>query len=120
MQSNIRTLSMSTLNGLFETNRIDLQRSALLGTAPVPMPVSVAWERIEGMMLGLAIGDALGNTTESQLPAERRARYGEIRDCLPWPTTASTPTIWQHSCLLCKPERTSQSPRSSRSPRSVE
>lgn len=34
-------------------------------------------------MFGLAIGDALGNTTEGQLPAERRARYGEIRDYLP-------------------------------------
>ncbi len=35
------------------------------------------------MLLGLAIGDALGNTSESQAPAERRARYGEIRDYLP-------------------------------------
>jgi ADP-ribosylglycohydrolase len=35
------------------------------------------------MLLGLAIGDALGNTTESQLPHERQARYGEIRDYLP-------------------------------------
>ena len=35
------------------------------------------------MMLGLAIGDALGNTTEGQLPATRRQRHGEIRDYLP-------------------------------------
>jgi ADP-ribosyl-[dinitrogen reductase] hydrolase len=38
---------------------------------------------VEGMLLGLAIGDALGNTTESQLPATRRQSYGEIRDYLP-------------------------------------
>src|SRR6266404_896065 len=40
-------------------------------------------DRIRGMLFGLAIGDALGNTTESQLPGERRERYGEIRDYLP-------------------------------------
>lgn len=34
-------------------------------------------------MLGLAIGDALGNTSESMLPTERRQQYGEIRDYLP-------------------------------------
>ena len=31
-------------------------------------------DRIRGMLFGLAIGDALGNTTESQLPGERRER----------------------------------------------
>jgi ADP-ribosyl-[dinitrogen reductase] hydrolase len=35
------------------------------------------------MMLGLAIGDALGNTSEGMNPAERRRHYGEIRDYLP-------------------------------------
>lgn len=35
------------------------------------------------MILGLAIGDGLGNTSESTLPGERQARYGEIRDYLP-------------------------------------
>jgi ADP-ribosyl-[dinitrogen reductase] hydrolase len=34
-------------------------------------------------MLGLAIGDALGNTSEGQLPSVRRERHGEIRDYLP-------------------------------------
>jgi ADP-ribosylglycohydrolase len=35
------------------------------------------------MLLGLAIGDALGNTSEGMDPATRRRRYGEIRDYLP-------------------------------------
>jgi len=35
------------------------------------------------MLLGLAIGDALGNTSEGLSPVERRARWGEIRDYLP-------------------------------------
>jgi ADP-ribosyl-[dinitrogen reductase] hydrolase len=40
-------------------------------------------DRIEGMLLGLAIGDALGNTSESMTTANRMAAYGEIRDYLP-------------------------------------
>ena len=43
----------------------------------------VAPERIRGMLLGLAIGDALGNTSEGLSAEERAARFGEIRDYLP-------------------------------------
>jgi len=32
------------------------------------------------MLLGVAIGDSLGNTSESMLPAKRHTLYGEIRD----------------------------------------
>ncbi|GAB4451718.1 MAG: ADP-ribosylglycohydrolase family protein [Anaerolineae bacterium] len=35
------------------------------------------------MLLGLAIGDALGITSEGKLPAHRHEMYGEIRDYLP-------------------------------------
>jgi ADP-ribosylglycohydrolase len=35
------------------------------------------------MMLGLAVGDALGIRTETMLPQYRRQKYGEIRDYLP-------------------------------------
>lgn len=48
-----------------------------------PSPLAATWDRVAGMMVGLAIGDALGNTSESQVPAERRRRHGEIRDYLP-------------------------------------
>ncbi len=40
-------------------------------------------DRVRGMLLGLAIGDALGNTSEGLTRAERRRRHGEIRDYLP-------------------------------------
>jgi len=73
----------STLDFLFETEQIDLRRGALFDRAPGPLPTTLDWDRVEGMMLGLAIGDALGCTSESQLPQQRRARYGEIRDYLP-------------------------------------
>jgi ADP-ribosylglycohydrolase len=46
-------------------------------TGPVPA------DRIRGMLLGLAIGDALGNTSEGLSATERAARCGEIRDYLP-------------------------------------
>ena len=71
------------LDHLFETNQIDLARSALFDMPPAPMPRDLDLNRVEGMMLGLAIGDALGCTSEGQLPSDRRARYGEIRDYLP-------------------------------------
>jgi ADP-ribosylglycohydrolase len=68
---------------LFETHQIDLRRGQIFDTSPYPMPGDLDFGRVEGMMLGLATGDALGNTTESQLPQARRAAHGEIRDYLP-------------------------------------
>ena len=41
--------------------------------------------RVRAMLLGVAIGDALGNTSESMTPRERHARHGEIRGYLPNP-----------------------------------
>src|SRR5262249_52959045 len=36
-----------------------------------PPAAAGSFDRVEGMLLGLAIGDALGNTTESRIPGER-------------------------------------------------
>ena len=47
------------------------------------MPPGFDFGRVEGMLLGLAIGDALGNTSEGMLPSQRAAYHGEIRDYLP-------------------------------------
>jgi len=44
---------------------------------------AVPADRVRGMLLGLAIGDSLGNTSEGMAPAARYTRYGEIRDYLP-------------------------------------
>jgi ADP-ribosylglycohydrolase len=70
---------------LFETGGIDLNRGAIIDYSPGPMPHDFDFGRVEGMMLGLAIGDALGNTTEGMLPHQRKARFGEIRDYIPRP-----------------------------------
>lgn len=58
-------------------------RGPIFDKSPAPLPAGFDFSRVEGMMLGLAVGDALGNTTEGQLPSVRRGRYGEIRDYLP-------------------------------------
>lgn len=71
------------LERLFETGEIHLKRSPMFDESPDPTPVCTDYDRVEGMMLGLAIGDSLGRTTESMLPGERRDAYGEIRDYLP-------------------------------------
>ena len=68
-----------TLEWLFEQAKINLVRSDFLDHVPEPSG-SVDWDKVEGMLLGLAIGDALGITTEGMLPGERQAEFGEIRD----------------------------------------
>jgi ADP-ribosyl-[dinitrogen reductase] hydrolase len=71
------------LNHLLAQGKISLEPTPFLNQGPSPLPEDWDFGRVEGMLLGLAIGDALGNTTESQLPATRRQSHGEIRDYLP-------------------------------------
>jgi len=73
------------LNGLLEQGRISMERAEFLTQAPSPMPDGFDFGRARGMMLGLAVGDALGNTTESMWPVDRRETMGEIRDYVPHP-----------------------------------
>jgi ADP-ribosylglycohydrolase len=58
-------------------------KSALLQGPGEPVEGAIPPDRIRGMLFGLAIGDALGNTSESLTARERADRYGEIRDYLP-------------------------------------
>jgi len=71
------------LSFLFESGKIDLNKGDLFRRQDLTSQTDVDWDRIEGMMLGLAIGDSLGNTSEGMLPSQRRKSYGEIRDYLP-------------------------------------
>lgn len=72
-----------TLGRILRSGAIALERSPLLDQEPDPLPAAFSFDKIDGMMLGLAIGDALGITTEPWLPSRRRATYGEIRDYIP-------------------------------------
>ena len=73
--------AQETLTALMRDGRVRATPGAWLSSAPLGSCIS--WDRVEGMLLGLAIGDALGNTTEGMLPQQRRERLGEIRDYRP-------------------------------------
>ncbi len=47
------------------------------------LPPTFDYDKVEGMLLGVAVGDALGATTEGKLPADRHLLFGEIRDYIP-------------------------------------
>ncbi len=71
------------LKALISKGGIRIQNSDILYQAPSPLPESFGFEKVEGMLLGLAVGDALGATSEGLEPEERFDRYGEIRYYLP-------------------------------------
>ena len=71
------------LETLFQNEKINLKRGFIFDVNPDPMPSYFDFDRFEGMMLGLAVGDALGNTTEGMVPEQRYNHFGEIRDYLP-------------------------------------
>jgi len=77
-----RQLNATILRQLFETKAIRLERGAIFDHNLAPKGPDFDFERVEGMLLGAAIGDSLGNTSESRLPLVRRQIHGEIRDYL--------------------------------------
>ncbi len=71
------------LDDLFVTGGIHLRRGRLFDQEPAPLPATFDWARVDGVLLGIALGDALGNPTESMRPRDRHEVYGEIRDFMP-------------------------------------
>jgi ADP-ribosylglycohydrolase len=71
------------LKDLLAQRRIRLRDSEALYQSPPPLSKSFEFDKVEGMLLGVAIGDALGATSEGKLPADRHLLFGEIRDYLP-------------------------------------
>ena len=57
--------------------------SAILHRQPVRLPADFDFQKVDGMLLGLAVVDALGEPTEGMDSHDREARYGEVRDYLP-------------------------------------
>lgn len=62
--------------------RLDRERLAILPPAP-PVDSADLADRVRGMLLGVAIGDALGNRTESMPPEAREREFGRIAGYLP-------------------------------------
>jgi len=65
---------------LIQRGAIEMDHAPLLDAPPPLLPADFDFERVDGMMLGLAIGDALGGPSEGRLTARRAAMYGEVRD----------------------------------------
>lgn len=69
-------------------------------------------DRVAGMLLGVAIGDSLGNTSESKTWSHRRERFGEITDYRPnchedgqpvgLPSDDTQLTVWMLDSMLEK------------------
>ena len=74
----IRDTGRAMLTLMIAQGRSRLPRGALAALG-VPLPLGrVPFDRVEGMLLGLAIGDSLGNTTEGQhLWSRRDIRFYE-------------------------------------------
>lgn len=67
-----------------DLGRLKLHWAPWLDVPPRPLGTDVdVADKVEGMLLGLAIGDALGNTTESLNPEDRRQLHGWISGYLP-------------------------------------
>ena len=77
------TSNKEMLHSLFAAGKVNLRRSDLFDNSPERMPENFDFDKAEGMMMGLAIGDSLGRGTEGMLPEDRKAAHGEIRDYLP-------------------------------------
>jgi len=71
------------LEGLQAQGIIRLCDGELLHKTPAPLPPDFDIGKIEGMLLGVAVGDSLGANAEGKTPAERRRIFGEIRDYVP-------------------------------------
>jgi ADP-ribosyl-[dinitrogen reductase] hydrolase len=71
------------LEKLIDERKIRLKKNEITTQHPTMLPENFCFDKVEGMLLGLAIGDALGATSEGKQAAERRDLYGEIRDYLP-------------------------------------
>ncbi|WP_372365060.1 ADP-ribosylglycohydrolase family protein [Candidatus Uabimicrobium sp. HlEnr_7] len=64
------------LANLFSNKQIDILHGKLLNETPTK--IAVDFDRITGMIWGVAIGDALGFPTEGLLPDRRKKRHGDI------------------------------------------
>ena len=68
---------------LIEENAIRIKRGAIFDNNLPPKPANFDFSKVEGMLLGVSIGDSLGVTSEGMLVSDRNWRYGEIRDYIP-------------------------------------
>ena len=105
MIDNFNLLEDLARKGTVKTHSVDILRYA-----PMPLPLDFDFSKIEGMLLGVAVGDSLGATSEGMLPADRWRKFGEIRNYIPghrseWkpigvPTDDTQLTFWTLKQLI--------------------
>jgi ADP-ribosylglycohydrolase len=98
------------LQDLIANGAIRICDSSIFSKTPKTLPSDFYFDKVEGMLLGIAIGDALGATTEGKLPADRHILFGEIRNYTPGkrsdnrevgvPTDDTQMTFWTLRQLL--------------------
>jgi ADP-ribosyl-[dinitrogen reductase] hydrolase len=76
--------SLALARALADRGRLKIRWHPRLESAPRPIdPTIDLADKVKGMLLGLAIGDSLGNTSESMPPRDRWAEHGWIDHYLP-------------------------------------
>jgi ADP-ribosylglycohydrolase len=98
------------LNRLLEDGKIRVHNSPLFRRALMPLPLTLSFDRIEGMLLGVAIGDALGAPTEGLDAHDRLLKHGTVHDYIPYiqsggmsvgvPTDDTQLTFWTLEQLI--------------------
>jgi len=68
---------------LLDDGNIRIQDSPLFHRALAPLPPIFSFDRIEGMLLGVAIGDSMGAPTEGLEARDRQLKHGTVRDYIP-------------------------------------
>ena len=68
------------LRDCIEHKFVQIRDADIFRQVPPRFPADFDFQKVEGMLLGLAIGDALGEPTEGMLPQERKRVLGEQRD----------------------------------------
>ncbi|MFO7848992.1 MAG: ADP-ribosylglycohydrolase family protein [Spirochaetia bacterium] len=97
------------LQELMDDGKARVCRGDVFDYSPPAKPATFDFEKIEGMLLGAAIGDSLGITSEGMPPADRFRMYGEIRSYIPnrhvneargFPSDDTQLTFWTLEQLL--------------------
>ncbi len=71
------------LKSLIKNGQIRIRNSDIFQRTPQFLPDNFNFEKVEGMLLGLAVGDALGANSEGMTPRQRHIQYGEITNFVP-------------------------------------
>jgi len=74
---------LALVERLIDARHLPISRGTVRALGAPPATQVLGFDRVKGMLLGLAIGDALGNTSEGLPPTQRQQSYGEITHYLP-------------------------------------